>query len=289
MIPDPARSVGRQVGRGALNLLVTLALLVLITALLRGRIPNLAGLMLSAGVALAAYLAGSRWIERRPPPELNGRGSLPEFAAGLALGCLLFSTVMGLLALVGVYHPLYPGAMRSLPAGGVVALSAAVVEEVLVRGFIFRVLSLATGTWIALLLSAALFGALHAFNPGATVFSSIAIALEAGVLLAAAYVVTGRLWLPIGLHAAWNFTEGSVFGMSVSGGRQAPSLFGGTLSGPATLTGGAFGPEASIVAVAVCLALALLLLRRAVRSGRIARPPWTRETPPAASNDQPVL
>src|SRR5262249_14558687 len=125
-------------------------------------------------------------------------------------------------------------------------------------------------------------------NPGATVFSSIAIALEAGVLLAAAYVVTGRLWLPIGLHAAWNFTEGSVFGMSVSGGRQAASLFGGTLSGPAILTGGAVGPEASIVAVVVCLALAFLLLRRAVRGGRIERPPWSRRENPAAALDQPV-
>jgi hypothetical protein len=155
-----------------------------------------------------------------------------------------------------------------------VAVCQAVIEEVLVRGFIFRVLSVGTGTWIALLLSAALFGALHASNPGATAFSSIAIALEAGVLLAAAYVVTGRLWLSIGLHAAWNFTEGSIFGMSVSGGKQSASLISGTLSGPAMLTGGAFGPEASIVAVLVCLALAVLLLQHAVRSGRIERPPW---------------
>jgi hypothetical protein len=65
-------------------------------------------------------------------------------------------------------------------------------------------------------------GAGHAFNPGATVISSIAIALEAGVLLAAAYVVTGRLWFPTGLHAAWNFTEGSLFGMSVSGYSTTP-------------------------------------------------------------------
>jgi uncharacterized protein len=113
-------------------------------------------------------------------------------------------------------------------------------EETLVRGFVFRIVEIAGGTWIGVVVSSALFGAGHAFNPGETVISSIAIALEAGVLLAAAYVVTGRLWLPIGLHAAWNFTEGSLFGMSVSGYSTTPGLLAGTLKGPAILTGGAF-------------------------------------------------
>ncbi len=86
------------------------------------------------------------------------------------------------------------------------------------RGVLFRIVEESLGSWIALALSAALFGALHAFNPGATLTSSIAIALEAGVLLAAVFMVTRRLWMVIGLHTAWNFTEGGVFGASVSGG-----------------------------------------------------------------------
>ena len=72
--------------------------------------------------------------------------------------------------------------------------------------------------------------------------SSLAIMLEAGVLLGAAYAVTGRLWLPIGLHIGWNFTEGSLFGMSVSGNAIDTGLLHGTLTGPPLLTGGAFGP-----------------------------------------------
>lgn len=271
---NPNPSIAKQVGRGTLNFLITLGLVVLIVATTRSRISNLVGLTLTASVALVAYLAGSRWIERRPPPELKAKGCLAEFAIGLGLGCLLFSIVMGLLWALGVYHPGPWGSLAPLASGALVGLCAAVLEEIVVRGFIFRLLSLATGTWIALLVSAALFGALHAFNPGATWFSSIAIALEAGILLAAAFVVTGRLWLPIGLHMAWNFTEGSVFGMSVSGGKQTPSLIGGTLNGPVILTGGAFGPEASILAVVVCLALALLLLARAVRLHVIEKPAW---------------
>lgn len=102
--------------------------------------------------------------------------------------------------------------------------------------------------------------------------------LEAGVLLGAAYALTGRLWLPIGLHIAWNFTEGSIFGMSVSGNTTAgfgdAGLLRGTLSGPRILTGGAFGPEASVVAVLVCFLVAVYLLYRTVKLGRIEPPAW---------------
>jgi uncharacterized protein len=134
------------------------------------------------------------------------------------------------------------------------------------------------GTWWALLVTSVLFGAGHAFNPGATVLSSIAIAVEAGVLLAAAYAVTGRLWFPIGLHAAWNFTEGTVFGMSVSGFGATKGLIVGALRGPTILTGGRFGPEASIVAVLVCVSAAFLIVWRVVRLGRVQSPSWSRIT-----------
>jgi membrane protease YdiL (CAAX protease family) len=93
----------------------------------------------------------------------------------------------------------------------------------------------------------------------------VAIALEAGVLLALAYAATDRLWLPIGVHTGWNFTEGSVFGASVSGHAPGDALFQGSLSGPVTLTGGIFGPESSIVGVAVCLVAAAALVPATLR------------------------
>ena len=110
--------------------------------------------------------------------------------------------------------------------------------------------------------------------------------LEAGVLLGAAYVVTQRLWFPIGMHIAWNFSEGSVFGMQVSGNSTASSLVRGSLTGSNLLTGGAFGPEASIAAVTVCLAVAILLLYRAAYLGRIEPPAWTQS---AAGHSSPGL
>src|SRR6185437_145917 len=147
------------------------------------------------------------------------------------------------------------------------SMLAAVGEELAFRGGAFRVLEDSLGTMGALAGSAALFGLLHAVNPGATVVSSAAIALEAGVLLGAAYALTRNLWLPIGIHLGWNFTEGGIFGVSISGGAAAKGLFSVSLVGHTLLTGGQFGPEASIVAIVVCLALAAVLLVLAVQRG----------------------
>jgi membrane protease YdiL (CAAX protease family) len=143
------------------------------------------------------------------------------------------------------------------------------------RGVLFRIVEGSFGSWIALAFSAVLFGALHAFNPGATLTSSIAIALEAGVLLAAVFMVTRRLWMVMGLHTGWNFTEGGIFGASVSGG-NAHGMLASRFHGPDALTGGAFGPEASIVAVLICLGAGAAFLWLAWRRGRFVRPFWKR-------------
>jgi membrane protease YdiL (CAAX protease family) len=264
----------RELGLALLNFALVLGLLFGTQALIRGRVGDTAGLAILATLILAAYLAGTRWIEGHPPAELRGKHGLAEFAGGLGLGIALFSAVMALLYIVGDYRPAGHGAASGLATGVFIALMVGIIEETITRGFLFRIVEIAGGTWIGVLVSSALFGAGHAFNPGATVLSSIAIALEAGVLLAAAYAVTGRLWFAIGLHTGWNFTEGSLFGMSVSGHDTKPGLFAGTLQGPAILTGGAFGPEASIFAVGVCLAVALLLLWRTFQLHRVKPPMW---------------
>jgi len=88
-------------------------------------------------------------------------------------------------------------------------------------------------------------------------------------LLGAAYALTGRLWLPIGLHLGWNFAEGSIFGMAVSGGSQKGSLITGELHGSNLLTGGVFGPEASIVAVVVCLTAAIVILWKKAHAAKV--------------------
>jgi uncharacterized protein len=112
---------------------------------------------------------------------------------------------------------------------------------------------------------------LHLVNPGATLLNAAAISIEAGVLLAAAYMLTRRLWLCIGIHIAWNFTQGGIFSVAVSGG-QSKGLLRSNMVGPDWLTGGAFGAEASVVALAVCLAAGITLLVLAVKRGNVVSP-----------------
>jgi hypothetical protein len=113
---------------------------------------------------------------------------------------------------------------------------------------------------------------MHAGNAGATAGSSIAIAIEAGLMLATAYAWSRNLWLPIGIHLAWNFSEGGIYGAAVSG-VKSEGVFRVALSESASplITGGAFGPEASLVAVAICLCTGVAFLVAAVRAGRWRR------------------
>ena len=156
-----------------------------------------------------------------------------------------------------------------------VGLGAGISEEIVFRGVLYRIVEESLGTWLALLVSALLFGAIHLGNPNATLWSGTAIAIEAGVLFGLIYHVTRSLWFCMGLHAAWNVMEGPVFGTSVSG-LPAHGWIRAEMTGPDWLSGGAFGPEASLVTPACCLALALIFLVIAVRRRSIVPPFWAR-------------
>lgn len=269
----------KEAGLGLLNLVAVILVIGLTQPVLRKYLSDTVGALLLALIVLATYLAASKWIERRGPSELGVSHLLPESTAGFAVGLVLFASVMAILWAAGVYHPAGRGATNGLVGGFAAALAAGVIEETLFRGLLFRLGSKVLGTWGALLFTSVLFGAAHAFNRGATISSSVAIALEAGVLLGASYAATQRLWVPIGLHIGWNFTEGSIFSMAVSGNTMSAGLFRGSLSGPRILSGGQFGPEASIVAVIACLAVALYFIRR-IAARHLAEPPaWSKARP----------
>jgi membrane protease YdiL (CAAX protease family) len=222
-------------------------------------------------VALGFYLAWQRFVERRRPDELAPNRLLPEISLGLAIGIALFALTIALIAAAGAYYLAGFNGWSPLARGLLFAVAIGMFEEIVFRGFLFRVVRDVGNTWIALAVSTAVFGAAHAFNPGATLLSTVAVALEAGLLLGLAYAVTNRLWLPIGLHAGWNFAEGTIFGTQVSGNDAMPAMLNGMLKGPAALTGGSFGPEASYVALVVCLAASVALAVVVVRRERASR------------------
>jgi membrane protease YdiL (CAAX protease family) len=225
-------------------------------------------------VCLVAYLAAVRWIERRVPRELSLHHALPVLAAGMLGGIALFSLVMTVEWLAGAYHPAGWGSFSGLGLGLAVALGIAFQEEILFRGLLFRLCSKIFGTWAGLVLSALLFGAAH-MGAGATLASWLVIAITGGVLLGAAYAATGRLWLPLGLHAGFDFADDSIFGHPVSGHQTASGLIAGRLQGPDILAGGSWGPDASIVTVIICLVAAACLLWRVVKLRRAQPPIWS--------------
>jgi uncharacterized protein len=207
---------------------------------------------------------------------LSLRGAPARFGRGFLAGAGLLTAVTATLWLCGSYHVVGLGAgARALGNAALLFFFVAVFEEVLFRGIVFRLLEQGLGTWVALALSALLFGFLHFANPGATLLSALALALEAGLLLAASYVATRSLWVPIGLHTAWNFFEGPVYGARVSG-LGLPSLLDARFDGPQWLTGGAFGPEAGLPAVVLGGLLGVFFLVLAARRGQLFTPRWLR-------------
>jgi membrane protease YdiL (CAAX protease family) len=239
---------------------------------------RLLGAVILAALFILAYKGYKRWIERAPDRELEFAGDGRELAFGLAGGAMLFTVMTGIVALLGGFEILGlrgAGAIWSMLS---LAVFSSVFEEILLRGIVFRQLEAWLGSWIALALSSALFGVLHITNPGATWFSSVAIAMEAGILLGAAYMLTRRLWLAIGIHAAWNFTQGWVFSVPVSGGEVPLGLLITRRIGPDWLTGGDFGLEASVVAMVVASLAGVILLLVAIQKGELRKPSWNATT-----------
>lgn len=237
----------------------------------------------TAVIAVLVYARVVRWSERRAPVEVAAEGAGAAVAWGLLIGVALFAAVIVNIAFLGDYRVTGWGSV----AGAIGLLgftaAAAVTEELLFRGVLFRIVEERTGTWVALTLTGLLFGLSHLFNPHATLWGAIAIAVEAGGMLGAAYIATRSLWVPIGLHFGWNFAEGGIFGTSVSGKNVTQGLLDGVTSGPSLITGGEFGPEASVYALLFCTGATivfmwlarrrgnLIALRPSARAGAIAR------------------
>jgi len=214
--------------------------------------------LLAAALAVAGYLAYVRRIEVRRADELGVQGLWRELAAGMALGGLLLVAILGVLAAAGSYRILGVGsADRLLKAAAEMAL-VALAEEIVFRGVLFRIPERALGTRFALLLSGVLFALAHLPNENVTMLA-IANTAMAGLLFSAAYLVTRRLWLPIGFHFAWNFLSDAVFSVPTSG-HPAKGLLLGRLSGPEWLSGGAYGVEASAVTLVALGASTVVLL-----------------------------
>lgn len=220
---------------------------------------------------LVIYAVIIRYIEDRNCTEL-AIGRMPvELILGLLIGAGLYTACILVLMAFGAYRITGYNDPMLLVAGFAGPLATGVFEELVFRGGLFRLAEKYLGSWAGLLISSLCFGFLHMSNEGATLQGLVSISIWAGVLLAAVYMYTRRLWLGIGLHAAWNYTQGSVFSGIVSGNGAMNGFTSSTIAGPDWLTGGSFGVEASVVAGIICTAIGIVFLVAAARRGNFMR------------------
>ncbi len=219
---------------------------------------------------------------RREPLSSSGfvldRRWAREIGLGAGLGLATAFLVAAMIWTAGgVRLELAPTRSIAILAYGLYAfLFVALFEETLFRGFVFQRLVAGAGVWIAQIVLGLLFASSHWGNPdmqGATmIWATIELFLGA-VLLGLAYLRTRSLALPIGIHLGWNWTLGSLLGFDVSGFEQAGWFHPLLLDQPEWVSGGRFGPEASIFAVVVDVLVIVLLWR------------WKGSTATAVTND----
>lgn len=237
---------------------------------------DLLTLLLGLSTAVVAVLV-YRWVvgrtERRSVTELARSGAGARITRGALIGFAMFAAVIVNIAFVGDYDINGLGSVTGAVALLGFMAAAAVTEELLFRGVLFRITEERTGTWIALLLTGVVFGLMHLLNPDASLWGAVAIAVEAGFMLAACYAATRNLWVPIGLHFGWNFAAGGIFSVVVSGNGESEGLLDTSMSGPALVIGGGFGPEGSLYTVAAGVALTVVFMWLAHRRGHIVPRP----------------
>ena len=229
---------------------------------------NIPIFLITAVVLLLLYNLLIRYVEANDACKIAPRKDISSIGNGLFIGFSYFIIVTVTMSLCGYYH------IKSIQFDWEKQLFSftlfflvAVSEEIFFRGILFRMINRRWNIWAALVISALIFGGLHIFNNNATLWSSIAIAIEAGSLLGAAYAYSKNIWLPIGIHWIWNYTQGNILGFPVSGEDNVTSIITPEISGPQWLTGGSFGAEASVISAVIGLLISLWFIRKTIQQG----------------------
>ena len=232
-----------------------------------------------AAIYASVWLAG-RFLDRRPFTEFGLHLSQDwwiDFGFGLFLGGLLMVVVFlvelmaGWITVGGILVTRHPDRsfLGAILWSLLIFVTVGFYEELFSRGY--QLQNMAEGMngrslgprgalVAATLLSSAVFGLLHVFNPHASFASTFNIFLVGAILLATGRLLTGELAIPIGVHITWNFFQGNVFGFPVSGGDfRSATFISIEQGGPDLWTGGAFGPEAGLLGLATALLGGLLI------------------------------
>jgi membrane protease YdiL (CAAX protease family) len=216
-------------------------------------------------------------------------GLAREIIAGLAITAAAITAIFVVELATGSLRVDSAGLHADvLGRGAAVLLPWAMFEELLLRcGVLVGLLALTRSPWVAVAGSSLVFGLAHVAGGDATLLSAISNTMG-GVMYAVAFVRTGRVWMPVALHFAWNFVQGPVFGFPVSGETElnGTSIIGGlvhvTENGPDWLTGGTYGPEGGVLSLAA-RALVITLVVIATRNTSDDRALLRRPVPAATA------
>jgi uncharacterized protein len=220
------------------------------------------------------YIKFYAYYEKRAITEFSSKKIGRYIPAGLLIGAVLQGLTIAVIWLNNGFHIVSINPWTSLWPLVFSGAAIAIIEETLFRGILFRISEEKLGTYLALVLSALIFGGLHLLNANSTIASALAVAVEGGLLLGAAFVYSRNLWFPIAIHFAWNFTQTGIFGAVTSGNALHVSLLTSTISGNPLISGGAFGPEGSIQAMLFCSVAGFLLLIICHKQHKIIAPYW---------------
>ncbi|TDO33062.1 CPBP family intramembrane glutamic endopeptidase [Paractinoplanes brasiliensis] len=230
-------------------------------------------LVLGLATAVAATLV-YYWVvkltEKREVTEASAGTAASGLIRGTLLGVALFGLVIMNIAVNGSYDV---DGVSDKPSGAIglagFMAAAAVTEELMFRGVLFRHVEKLTGTWIALTLSALIFGGVHLLNENAGLWGALCVAIAGGGMLTSAFIATRSLWLPMGLHFGWNYAQAGIFSTEVSGNGLKQGLLDSELTGNKWMTGGEFGPEASFSTLVVGVFVTIIFLWIAKRRGNL--------------------
>lgn len=234
----------------------------------------LKGLFVSFSCILS-YILFFKKYDKRAITEFSVNGLAKNLTIGILIGFVLQSFTILVMYLNGNYSVVNINPVSFILIPFAIMFTVAIIEEILVRGIIFRIIEEKLGSYISLTISSVLFGVFHLANPHGTLISGICIT-TAGFMLGAAFIYSRNLWFPIALHFAWNFTQSGIFGAITSGNEKTSSLLEAKIQGPEFITGGEFGPEGSIQAIVFCALGTILLLALSQKRNKIIPPYWKK-------------
>ncbi|MEP6929080.1 MAG: type II CAAX endopeptidase family protein [Flavobacterium sp.] len=227
-------------------------------------------------LAITSYTLFFKYYEKRKITELSSNKLARNLIVGTLIGIVLQSLTILVMYVNANFSVLSVNPVSFIIIPLTIAFTVAIFEEILIRGIVFRIIEEKLGSYYALFISAALFGALHLPNEGSTFLSALSVAIEAGLLLGAAFIYSRNLWFPIALHFAWNFMQSGIFGAITSGNQKTNSLLVTKIQGPEIITGGQFGPEGSIQAMVFCVIATVILLFLCHKENKMILPYWKR-------------